>query len=117
MLGSTEKSPLPPRLRLVGNGCNAEASNAAAPVRTKEPHHVGHRGRLRARFMAAGAAALADYEVIELVLFRAIPQRDVKPLAKELIAVFGSFAEVIAAPRGGLCPDQGAKRGGTHRVE
>jgi DNA repair protein RadC len=99
MLGSTAKPALPPRLRLVGNGCNAEASIAAAPIRNKEPHHVGHRGRLRARFMAAGAPALADYELIELVLFRAIPQRDVKPLAKELIAVFGSFAEVIAAPR------------------
>jgi len=71
MLGSTAKSALPPRLRLVGNGCSAEASIAATAVRTKEPHHVGHRGRLRARFMAAGAPALADYELIELVLFRA----------------------------------------------
>src|SRR6202008_1857013 len=98
MLGSTAKPALPPRLRLVGNGCGAEASLAAAPIRNKEPHHVGHRGRLRARFMAAGAPALADYELIELVLFRAIPQRDVKPLAKELIAKFGSFPEVVSAP-------------------
>ena len=103
MLGSTAK----PRLRLVGDGCSAEASIATASVRTKEPHHVGHRGRLRARFMAAGAPALADYELIELVLFRAIPQRDVKPLAKELIAVFGSFAEVIAAPRERLAEIKG----------
>ena len=57
--------------------------------------------------MAAGAPALADYELIELVLFRAIPQRDVKPLAKELIAVFGSFAEVIAASRERLAEIKG----------
>ena len=64
-----------------------------------EPHHVGHRQRLRARFLEAGARALADYELLELVLFRAIPQRDVKPLAKDLIARFGSFGEVISAPK------------------
>ena len=63
-----------------------------------QPHYTGHRERLRARFLAAGAEALADYELLELVLFRAIPRRDVKPLAKELIARFGSFAEVISAP-------------------
>jgi DNA repair protein RadC len=62
------------------------------------PHYHGHRERLRARFRDAGADAVTDYELLELVLFRAIPQRDVKPLAKELIARFGSFAEVIAAP-------------------
>jgi DNA repair protein RadC len=62
------------------------------------PHQHGHRQRLRARFLSAGAAALADYELMELVLFRAIPQRDVKPLAKALISRFGSFAEAIAAP-------------------
>jgi DNA repair protein RadC len=63
------------------------------------PHYHGHRERLRARFNDAGAAAVSDYELLELVLFRAIPRRDVKPLAKELLARFGSFAEVIAAPR------------------
>ena len=62
------------------------------------PHYRGHRERLRARFREAGPEALADYEMLELVLFRAIPQRDVKPLAKALLARFGSFAEVIAAP-------------------
>jgi DNA repair protein RadC len=62
------------------------------------PHYVGHRERLRARFREAGADAVTDYELLELVLFRAIPQRDIKPLAKELIARFGSFAEVLAAP-------------------
>jgi DNA repair protein RadC len=63
------------------------------------PHYHGHRERLRARFREAGNEAVSDYELLELVLFRAIPQRDVKPLAKDLIAKFGSFAEVVAAPR------------------
>jgi DNA repair protein RadC len=62
------------------------------------PHYHGHRERLRARFREAGPEALADYEMLELVLFRAIPQRDVKPLAKTLLERFGSFAEVISAP-------------------
>ena len=63
------------------------------------PHYHGHRERLRGRFREAGADAVSDYELLELVLFRAIPQRDVKPLAKDLVAKFGSFGEVIAAPR------------------
>jgi DNA repair protein RadC len=62
------------------------------------PHYHGHRERLRARFREAGTEAVSDYELLELVLSRAIPQRDVKPLAKELIAKFGSFAEAVAAP-------------------
>jgi DNA repair protein RadC len=62
------------------------------------PHYRGHRERLRARFREAGAGAVSDYELLELVLFRAIPQRDVKPFAKDLIARFGSFAEAISAP-------------------
>lgn len=62
------------------------------------PHYHGHRERLRERFMQAGNDALSDYEMLELVLFRAIPRRDVKPLAKELIRIFGSYAEVISAP-------------------
>src|SRR4051812_48210635 len=60
---------------------------------------VGHRERLRERFLAGGADALPDYELLELVLFAAIPRRDVKPLAKALLARFDSFADVIAAPR------------------
>jgi DNA repair protein RadC len=60
------------------------------------PHYLGHRERLRDRFRKAGADGLPDYELLELVLFRAAPRRDVKPLAKALISRFGSFAEVIA---------------------
>jgi DNA repair protein RadC len=63
------------------------------------PHYIGHRARLRERFVNGGAEALPDYEMLELVLFAAIRQGDVKPLAKNLLARFGSFADVIAAPR------------------
>jgi DNA repair protein RadC len=63
-----------------------------------DPHYYGHRERLRARFREAGSDAVTDYELLELLLFRAVPRRDVKPLAKMLIAKFGSFAEVISAP-------------------
>src|SRR5204863_4159175 len=63
------------------------------------PHYLGHRERLRDRFLDGGPDAITEYELLELVLFRAIPRRDVKPLAKALIAKFGSFAEVVSAPR------------------
>ena len=75
-----------------------DRSEAKSGLSEGPPHYHGHRERLRARFREAGADAVSDYELLELVLFRAIPQRDVKPLAKELIAKFGSFAEVVAAP-------------------
>ena len=71
------------------------------------PHYHGHRERLRSRLREAGAGALADYELLELILFRAIPRRDVKPLAKSLIVRFGSFAEVIAADSGRLAEIDG----------
>jgi DNA repair protein RadC len=75
---------------------------------TREPpHYRGHRERLRARFREAGSEALSDYELLELVLFRAIPQRDVKPLAKELVRRFGSFAEAVAAPTSRLAEIKG----------
>jgi DNA repair protein RadC len=75
------------------------------------PHYHGHRDRLRQRFLHAGSDALADYELLELVLFRAIPRRDVKPLAKELIRQFGSFNEVISAPYERLKNDSGLTEG------
>jgi len=71
------------------------------------PHYHGHRERLRERFRDAGAEAVSDYELLELLLFRAIPRRDVKPLAKSLIAKFGSFAEVISAPIARLAEAKG----------
>jgi DNA repair protein RadC len=80
----------------------SDDSDGATGLFEQSPHYHGHRERLRARFRDAGADAVSDYELLELVLFRAIPQRDVKPLAKELIAKFGSFAEVVGAPHGRL---------------
>lgn len=63
-----------------------------------DQHFLGHRARLKEKFRENGASALADYELLELFLFRSIPRRDTKPLAKRLIGEFGSFAEVISAP-------------------
>ncbi|WP_319413552.1 DNA repair protein RadC [uncultured Cohaesibacter sp.] len=63
-----------------------------------KPHYAGHRDRLRQKFRDSGADALHDYELLELILFRAIPRKDTKPLAKDLLVRFGSFAEVITAP-------------------
>lgn len=73
----------------------------------KTPHYIGHRDRLRARFSESGPGALADYELLELYLFRSIPRRDVKPIAKDLIARFGSFADVVSAPPALLCEVKG----------
>jgi len=79
---------------------------------TDEPAHFhGHRARLRERLLQAGSEAVADYELVELVLFRAIPRRDVKPLAKALIARFGSFAEAIAAEPARLAEVEGMSQG------
>lgn len=69
----------------------------AEPKRPARPHYAGHRERLRERADAGGLAALPDYELMEMLLFRAIPRGDVKPLAKSLIARFGSFGAVLAA--------------------
>jgi DNA repair protein RadC len=66
------------------------------------PLFTGHRQRLRDRFRKGGSDAVPDYELLELVLFRAIPRRDTKDLAKRLMARFGSFAEVINAPEARL---------------
>ncbi|MEW9920580.1 DNA repair protein RadC [Marimonas sp. MJW-29] len=64
----------------------------------KQPSYIrDHRQRLRARFMAGGPGAMPDYELLELVLFRAIPRRDVKPLARALLDRFGDFNGVVSA--------------------
>lgn len=63
-----------------------------------QPHYHGHRDRLRARFQKAGAEGMQDYELLELLLFRILPRRDTKPIAKALIDRFGSFSEVLSAP-------------------
>ncbi|MEQ8405877.1 MAG: DNA repair protein RadC [Oceanicaulis sp.] len=78
-----------------------------ADNKTETPHYHGHRDRLRARFADAGGEALADYELLELALFRSIPRRDVKPLAKALIARFGDLGRVCAASLDQLVAVQG----------
>lgn len=84
---------------------------STAPVAKEPPHFHGHRDRLREKFAVAGAEALPDYELLELVLFRAIPRRDVKPLAKALVARFGSFAEVLSAEPARLMEVEGVSAG------
>ena len=67
-------------------------------IHKDRPHYHQHRERLRKRFDDAGAGALADYELLEMLLFRTIPRQDTKPLAKALLERFGSLAGVLAAP-------------------
>ena len=65
----------------------------------KLPSYIAdHRSRLRTRFMQGGATAVPDYELLELILFRSIPRRDVKPLARKLLEAFGDFNRVLSAP-------------------
>jgi DNA repair protein RadC len=87
---------------------NASDGGASAPA----PHYHGHRERLRGRFREAGPEAVSDYELLELLLFRAQPRRDVKPLAKTLLETFGSFAEVISAPEKRLAEVKGLGQAG-----
>jgi DNA repair protein RadC len=98
----------------IGKGAgkgSRKAPSPATPAEADTPHYHGHRERLRARFQEAGGDALPDYELLELLLFRSIPQRDVKPLAKELIQRFGSFAEVLGAPVSRLTEVKGVGEG------
>lgn len=71
------------------------------------PHYSGHRARLRERFLNKGADALADYELLELVLFLAIPRKDVKPLAKSLLKQYGSIASLLSAEKEELAQTDG----------
>ncbi|MDD7971174.1 RadC family protein [Roseinatronobacter alkalisoli] len=82
-------------------GAGGAIAVAAAPtnLHTRTPSYLrDHRKRLRARFLDGGAGAMPDYELLELLLFRAIPRQDVKPLARRLIDTFGDLNRVIAAP-------------------
>ncbi len=76
----------------------APAADPPPDADPPRPHYHGHRDRLRQRFLAAGPEALHDHELLELLLFQAIPRRDVKPLAKSLLARFGTLWAVVNAP-------------------
>jgi hypothetical protein len=80
-------------------GGNSRQFAEAAPVR---PHFHGHRERLRERMMTAGSESLPDYELLEVILFAAQARGDVKPVAKALLAKFGSFAAVLTADHAAL---------------
>jgi DNA repair protein RadC len=71
--------------------------NEFAEAVTAVPHYYGHRRRLRERLIAAGAESLPDYELLEMLLFAANPQGDMKPAAKALLANFGGFGQVMSA--------------------
>ena len=73
------------------------SKQAALKAENEPPHYAGHRQRLRERFLKNGAGALADYELLEMILYSASPRMDTKPLAKKLLAHFGGFAAAIHA--------------------
>ncbi|GAA6165614.1 DNA repair protein RadC [Pelagimonas sp. KU-00592-HH] len=75
-----------------------EAPVAPIPSGKLPSYIANHRQRLRERFLEGGASAMPDYEILELVLFRAIPRQDVKPLAHKLLETFGDFNGVLSAP-------------------
>lgn len=75
----------------------------------KKPHYLGHRKRLKAKFLRSNSNLLEDYEILEMVLFASHPRSDVKPLAKELIQKFGSLSGVILADKNQLMEVDGVR--------
>jgi len=73
------------------------ANGYAAPAEASQHHGVGHRARLRSRLLTNGADALHDHEIVEYLFAVAIPRKDTKPLAKQLIAEFGGFGGLLSA--------------------
>ncbi|MFP4098501.1 MAG: RadC family protein [Alphaproteobacteria bacterium] len=84
-----------------------KAKSETTQNKKTKPHYTGHRQRLRERFIIGGAESLQDYELLELLLFMAIPRRDVKPLAKDVLATFGSLSAIMNAPHGTLSQIEG----------
>jgi DNA repair protein RadC len=94
-------------------------SAAAAPPEpalNEKPHYHGHRERLRERLLEAGAEALADYELLEFLLYDAQARLDTKPLAKALIDRFGSFAAVMGADKEALMDVPGIREASAARL-
>jgi DNA repair protein RadC len=80
----------------------SETTPGAAEKSASAADHKGHRQRLRERFRNSGEQSLADYELLEFILFSALPRQDTKPIAKALLQRFGSFSAALAAPRNQL---------------
>lgn len=78
----------------------------------EKPHYAGHRARLRERFLEKGPSALAEYELLELLLFAAHPRGDTKPLAKRLLARFGNLSALLKADIAALAEVEGLGDGG-----
>lgn len=83
-------TPLEPEL--------AQAFTQETPAPAPPPGHLGHRARMRTRLLTAGPDSLLDHEMLEMLLFQALPRRDTKPIARALLTRFGSFANAISAP-------------------
>lgn len=96
-----------PRGRRVQGGDREAVQTAFFEVAPPADDKAGHRSRLRRRFRDGGDDAVPDYELLEMVLFRALPRGDTKPLAKTLLARFGTFAETINAPEERLLEIEG----------
>jgi DNA repair protein RadC len=94
-----------------------ESVNAGGAKAAAKPDHEGHRARLKHRFAEGGADALPDYELLELLLFNAQPRRDMKPLAKRLIAAFGDFNRVVSAPPARLREVEGCGEAAIHQLK
>lgn len=81
------------------------------------PHHTGHRSRLRNRFLTSGIDSLADYEILELILFSSNPRGDTKPLAKQLLSQFETVSGVLKADVNELCKIEGLKEAGIANIK
>ena len=78
-------------------GFNLGLEDSVPKTKPKDDHRLGHRERMREQVLSAGARSLADYQILEMLLFAAAPRGDTKPLAKKLLATFGSLAKVLKA--------------------
>ena len=92
----------------LGEDVTAGGGMVRGPDGAMQPHYWGHRERLRSRFLEGGQEAMPEYELLELLLFNAIPRVDVKPLAKRLLAAFGDLGGVVSAPERRILAVEGA---------
>ena len=96
--GSFTKVTIIPEAAKSNSQNSAPQTEPTDDIKSKEkPHYAGHRDRLRQRFLDGGAQAVADYEIVEMLLFLGIPRKDTKPLAKDLLKTFKSYPAMLAA--------------------